>query len=322
MPRVSVVIPIFNSERYLPEAIASIRSQRFDDFELILLDDGSADGSVEIARHAAKEDARVICVEGDHRGVVCQRNAGVELAKAEFIAMMDADDIALADRLACQVRHLEDHAECCAVGTAVMRIDEDGMPIDEWHLPEHHEEIDDRHMAGRSGAIINPSVMMRKSAVIKAGGYRPGYDSSEDYDLFLRLAEAGRLANLPQVLLRYRLHAKSLTFARAVFQRQMAREALKEAWLRRKRPGSLPAPLLELRAPSEEELMWEWALSAFAARNFGTARNQARKLLRSHPGELRRWALLGAACLGPLAYQLKRILPYRLGAYRAGSGML
>jgi hypothetical protein len=102
----------------------------------------------------------------------------------------------------------------------------------------------------------------------------------------------------------------------------MAREALKEAWLRRKRPGSLPAPLLELRAPSEEELMWEWALSAFAARNFGTARNQARKLLRSHPGELRRWALLGAACLGPLAYQLKRILPYRLGAYRAGSGML
>ena len=322
MPRVSVIIPIFNSERYLSEAIASIRSQRFDDFELILLDDGSEDRSVEMARRAAKEDPRVIFVKSDHRGVVYQRNAGVELAKAEFIAMMDSDDIALADRLACQVRHLEVHPECCAVGTGVMLIDEDGLPIDEWHLPEHHEEIDEKHMAGRGGAIINPSVMMRKSAVIKAGGYRTGYDSAEDYDLFLRLAEVGRLANLPQVLLRYRLHAKSLTAARAVYQRQMAREALKEAWRRRKRPGPLPAPILELRAPSEEELIWSWALAAFYARNFETARNQALKLLRKHPGELRRWALLGAACLGPLACYLKRVVPYRIGPYRAPSGML
>ena len=322
MPRVSVIMPIFNAERHLSQAIASIRSQRFDDFELILLDDGSEDRSVEMARRAAKEDPRVIFVQGDHRGVVCQRNAGVELAKAEFIAMMDSDDIALADRLACQVRHLEVHPECCAVGTGVMRIDEDGLPIDEWHLPEHHEEIDEKHMAGQGGAIINPSVMMRKSAVIKVGGYRTGYDSSEDYDLFLRLAEVGRLANLSQVLLLYRLHAKSLTFARAVYQRQMAREALKEAWRRRKRPGPLPAPLLEFRGPCEEELMWSWALSAFHARNFETARNQARKLLRRHPGELRRWALLGAACLGPLAYYLKRVLPYRIGPYRAPSGTL
>jgi glycosyltransferase involved in cell wall biosynthesis len=277
---------------------------------------------VEIARRAVKEDPRVILVKGEHRGVVYQRNAGVELAKAEFIAMMDADDIALADRLARQVRHLEVHPECCAVGAAVMRIDEDGLPIDEWHLPVHHEEIDEKHMAGQGGAIVNPSVMMRKSAVIKVGGYRPGYDSSEDYDLFLRLAEVGYLANLPEVLLRYRLHAKSLTFARAVFQRQMAREALKEAWRRRQRPGPLPAPILELRAPSEEELMWSWARAAFDAQNFETARNQARKLLRSRPRELQRWALFGAACLGPLAYHLKRVLPYRLGAYRARGGML
>jgi glycosyltransferase involved in cell wall biosynthesis len=74
-PLVSVIIPIFNCEQYLPEAIASIRSQRFDDFELILLDDGSADGAVEIGRHAAEEDARVNCAQGDHRGVVYQRNA-------------------------------------------------------------------------------------------------------------------------------------------------------------------------------------------------------------------------------------------------------
>ena len=114
MPRVSVIIPIFNSERYLSPAIQSIRSQRFADFELILLDDGSDDQSVEIAKCAAKEDPRVVCVRGDHRGVGYQRNAGVELAKAEFIAMMDSDDISLPDRLACQVRHLDDHPECCA----------------------------------------------------------------------------------------------------------------------------------------------------------------------------------------------------------------
>ncbi len=315
-------MPVFNAEAYLVKAIDSVLRQTFGDFELLLLEDGSVDRSAEIARHAAEQDSRVVLMNGDHRGVVHQRNTGVRLAQGELIAMMDSDDISLPNRFCSQLSYLDSHPECCAVGTQVKRIDEDGLAIDEWHLPEQHEEIDEYHMAGRGGAIVNPSVMMRKSAVVEAGGYRTGYDSAEDYDLLLRLGEVGRLANLPQVLLCYRLHAKSLTFARAVYQRQMTRKALEEAWTRRRRPGPLPAPILELRAPSEDELMWSWALSAFAARNFETTRNQARKLLRKHPGELRRWALLGAACLGPVAHYLKRVLPYRIGPYRAQGGMV
>src|SRR5262245_44676004 len=107
MPRVSVVIPIFNSERYLSQAIGSILRQTYSDFEVLLLDDGSSDGSAEIAQKAAARDPRVVFVNGGHLGVVHWRNAGVDMAKSEFVAMMDSDDISAHDRLAYQVQFLQ-----------------------------------------------------------------------------------------------------------------------------------------------------------------------------------------------------------------------
>jgi glycosyltransferase involved in cell wall biosynthesis len=318
MPRISVIMPVFNAERYLSAAVDSILSQTYGDFELLLFDDGSTDQSSKIAQKAAARDTRVILVNGGHRGVVHWRNAGVDMAKSEFVAMMDSDDISAHDRLAYQVQFLEAHPKCCAVGTQAIRIDRDGLPINEWRVPEHHYQIDEDHMTGRGGAIINPSVMMQKSAVRRVGGYRSGFDSAEDYDLFLRLAEVGQLANLPQPLLQYRVHAKSLTFALAEAQRRRARRAQEDAWARRKREGPLPPPAHDFRSESEEELMWTWARSAFDARNFHTARRQALGLLRRRPAELRGWILFSAACLGPLALQLKRVCPNRrLGKYRS-----
>jgi glycosyltransferase involved in cell wall biosynthesis len=317
MPRVSVVIPIFNCERYLAQAIQSVRSQLFDDFELLLLNDGSEDRSAEMAAQAARNDRRIVFVNGEHRGVVYQRNLGMELATAEFVAMMDSDDISLPDRLAHQVRFLESCPDCVAVGTQAIRIDCDGFPVSEWRVPEQHHQIDHDLMEGRGGTMINPSVMIRKGAARQVGGYRTGFEfGAEDYDLFLRLAEIGQLANLPRALLQYRLHAKSMTFTYAEAQRTMTRQALKEAWGRRKRLGPLPPPLLDLRAPSEEELMWDWARTAFAAGNFRAARNQATKLLRRRPSDISRWVLFSAAWLGPLAFHLRRFCSYRAGSYR------
>jgi glycosyltransferase involved in cell wall biosynthesis len=309
-------MPLFNCEKYLGQAIQSVRSQLFDNFELLLLNDGSEDRSAEIAAEAANNDRRIVFVNGEHRGVVYQRNLGLELARAEFVAMMDSDDISLPNRLACQLRFFEGSPDFVTVGTQAMRIDCDGFHVSEWRVPEQHNQIDDDLMAGRSG-MINPSVMMRKSAVVQVGGYRTGFElGAEDYDLFLRLSEIGQLANLPSALLEYRLHAKSMTFAYAEAQRAMARQALKEAWARRKRTGPLPSPLVDLRAPSEEELMWDWARAAFTAGNFRAARNQATKLLRMRPSDISRWALFSAAWLGPMAFHLKRFCPYRVGAYR------
>jgi glycosyltransferase involved in cell wall biosynthesis len=315
VPQVSVIMPVYNAAAYLSTAIDSILSQTFTDFELLILDDGSTDTSIAIARRAAARDDRVVVIAGEHYGVVHWRNTGVRMATSELLAMMDADDISLRDRLAQQVRFLEANPDCGVVGTQAMRVDCDGLPINEWHVPLAHMDIDCEHMAGRGGAIVNPSVMMRKTAVCRIGGYRQGFDSSEDYDLFLRLAEICQLANLPQVLVHYRVHAKSLTCAGADFQHRMARKALEEAWERRGKSDPCPAAPPFVEAASDEELMWSWARSAFAARHFRTARRQAFRVLRRRPSDLRRWVLFGAACLGPASVHLRRICSYRVGAY-------
>jgi glycosyltransferase involved in cell wall biosynthesis len=315
MPRISVVLPIYNAERYLSEAIHSVLSQTFDDFEMFLLNDGSSDGSAEIVREAAARDSRVVVVNGDHSGLVHWLNVGVDMAKGELIARMDADDICSHDRFAYQTRFLDARPECCAVGTRAVRIDPDGLPIDLWWVPEQHEDIDGWNMAGRTGAMIHPSVMIRKTALYQVGGYRSTLESAEDYDLFLRLAEVGQLANLPQSLLRYRVHPKSVTLTRAEVQTRLTRQALREAWTRRKKAGPLPISRHDPRTLSEEELIWSWAQAAFCGRNFRTARKHAFRVLWRRPSEFRRWVLFGAACLGPLAKQMMRICPYRIGPY-------
>ncbi len=185
-----------------------------------------------------------------------------------------------------------------------------------WRVPENHFEIDEQHIQGRPGAIIHPSVMMRKNALRQIGGYRAKDEPAEDYDLFLRLAEVGRLANLRDALLRYRLHEKCVTFARAEAQTLGTREALANAWMRRRRTGSPPTPANEHNTPSHEELMWSWALTAYSERNFQTACKQAFRLLRKRPSQLRRWILFTAAFFGPLSFPLKRYCSYRVGPYK------
>jgi glycosyltransferase involved in cell wall biosynthesis len=313
MPRVSVIIPVFNSERYLAEAVESILTQTFRDFEVLLLDDGSTDGSVTIAQQLAARDGRVRLINGGHHGVVHWRNVGLNEAKGEYVAMMDSDDVAVAERLARQVEFLDANPECGAVGAQAVRIDPDGDAIDFWRVPESHEEIDASNMREGCSAIINPSVLMRTSTVRAVGGYRAGFDSSEDYDLFLRLAEVARLANLPDVLLRYRLHAKSLTLGHGQTQNLLARKAQEEAWVRRKNPGEPPPRQHFPPCMTAEELIGSWALSAFAARHFKTARKHAFRLVRKRPSEFKRWVLLGAAWLGPVALPLRRVCSYRVG---------
>ena len=310
-------MPVYNAERYLSQAIESILGQSFRDFELLILDDGSSDKSTEIARAAAKRDSRAIFVNGGHHGVVYWRNAGVDQARGEYLAMMDADDISLPDRLTRQVQFLDAHPGCYVLGTQALRIDPDSDPIDMWRVPLSHDEIDAIHMQSGASAIINPAVMMRTGAVRKAGGYRPGFDAAEDYDLLLRIGEIGQMRNLPDVLVKYRLHSKSLTLGRSEIQVAAARKALEEAWSRRKQSAAPPTPLLSPRATSEEALVWYWALSAFAARNFKTARKHAFRLLKSRPLELRRWILFSAACMGPVASFLRRVVPFRVGGYQA-----
>ncbi|MBC8086257.1 MAG: glycosyltransferase family 2 protein [Phycisphaerae bacterium] len=212
MPRVSVVMPVYNGERFLAQAMNSVLASTFRDFELLVLDDGSTDGSFRVAQQIAAGDPRVRCIPLQHQGIAGVRNTALRESRGEYIANLDSDDIAFPERLARQVRYLDTHREVVALGSRVLVIDSDGKPKSIVIRTFTHDEIDRWHLNGLGGGIGNPAAMFRKSAAVAVGGYTESEHSiGEDYDLWLRLGEYGRLANLHDVLIRYRVHTTNLS---------------------------------------------------------------------------------------------------------------
>ena len=212
-PRISVLMPVYNAEAFVAQAIDSILQQTFRDFEFLILDDGSTDGSAEIIRQFAQRDSRIKVFSGPNRGLLAVLKQGTDLARGDFIARMDADDISDVDRFERQLNFLNANTECVAVGTRVLRVDLDGDPLSLAPVSCDHDCIDNELLHNRSGKICHPTVMMRTQAVRDVGGYQQEYHL-EDVDLFLRLAEVGKLANLDEPLLRYRLHGSSICHTR------------------------------------------------------------------------------------------------------------
>ncbi|OIV39333.1 hypothetical protein BIV57_00345 [Mangrovactinospora gilvigrisea] len=213
MVDVSMVMPVHNGMPYLAEALDGIATQTLA-MELIVVDDGSSDDSAQVARRAG---ATVVATP--HLGVAAAINLGVTHASGRYIARHDADDVSTPTRLQEQFRFLEDNPAISAVGITSVVIDEDsdaiGRPADGWphaHHPCTPEEIS-AMLPGRN-PMIGGSVMLRRDALERVGGYRPAFRYASDYDLWLRLDEVGELANLPGGQYRLRRHAKSMWGAR------------------------------------------------------------------------------------------------------------
>jgi len=222
-PQVSVVIPVWNGERYLKESIDSILAQDFVDFELIIVDDGSTDTTGEIiARYAG--DPRVRAHRQENQGLVTALNVGLELSRADLIARLDADDVARADRLSLQLAYLHGNLDVVAVGSSVELMDADGRTLGIRRYPVG-KEMATRGLLGGC-TLAHPAVMMRKAAVLKVGTYRECFRHAEDYDLWLRLTDVGQVDNLPEALIRYRLHAQSVTKRHSARQNFAAKAAL------------------------------------------------------------------------------------------------
>jgi glycosyltransferase involved in cell wall biosynthesis len=298
-PRVSVLLPVHNGESFLQGAVRSVLAQSFGDFELLVLDDGSTDGSRRIAEGLAAEDPRVRVLSWDNQGIVGSLNAGLEQARGPLIARMDADDVARPTRFARQVAYLDAHPETVALGTHALLIGPEGDPICPWFvLLEGHDEIDRRLLSSDGGGtLIHPTVMMRREPLMALGGYRIDYQWAEDLDLFLRLAERGRLANLPETLLDYRQHLSSVGVKRRQQQRDAARRCLEDAWKRRGLPGA-PPPVSagEPARPNEFLLGWTWL--ALRSGNVGSARKFARQAVRTAPLSPAAWHALAFALRG------------------------
>ena len=249
--RVSVIMPVYNGERFIAEAVGSVLANSFTDFELVVLDDGSTDGSADAAARAARGDGRVQIVRCAHAGIGATRNAGLELARGEFIANLDSDDAMFPNRLAKQVAYLDRHAECVAVSARSVVVDDESRPIGMVGRYFTHQDIDRFLLDGHGGAIGGDSAMLRRDAVRSVGGYAARLASTgEDHDLWLRLAEIGRLACPPWVLNRYRVHQRNVSVGKRSRERRLpvTLDTLQRAFERRgiadRIPAKIPSPPL------------------------------------------------------------------------------
>lgn len=312
MPTVSVLMPVYNAERYVAETVESVLGQTLGDFEFIIIDDGSTDRSPEMLREFAARDDRVRLSSRGNTGYLRALNEGLQMARGELIARIDADDIALAKRFERQTDYLRSHPECLVVGCGLLLIDEDGEPFCESILPTEHEVIDARHLAG-TGSLAHPAAMIRREALLRLGGYRPQCYGAEDHDLWLRLGEQGRLANLPEVLMKVRVHAANFTFVNQDRTRAAMKLVLDEAYVRRGLPPpAVAAEILPMMAnPLERRRVWAW--SAVHAGHYHTARKHAWSILRHSPGARASWVLLLYALLGRRAESIRRIYRRLLG---------
>jgi glycosyltransferase involved in cell wall biosynthesis len=270
-PTISVAMSVYNGERFLAQAIESILSQSFTDFEFLILDDGSKDGTREIIEGFAARDPRIRPILRENRGLIASLNQLIGEARAELIARMDADDISKPERFARQITFLAENPECGVVGSWTEDIDEAGgrYHLDGADHPLDHEQF--LEAVERGGSLLcHPSVIFRRDIVRSVGGYHAAFKHCEDMDLWLRLASVTRIANLPERLLRYRHYDEQISSRHATEQQigaAISALAFKERQAGRPDPtehlGKLPA-LEDMDALFGREGVSRWVRSKVA----------------------------------------------------------
>jgi glycosyltransferase involved in cell wall biosynthesis len=254
----------------------------------VAVDDGSTDGSLKIMQAFARQDRRVCVISRLQSGIVGALNDGLSIAESDFIARMDADDIAHSERFAAQLEFLADHPRCVAVGTDVLYTDPEGAPLVRHRPAITHEQILDQLFEGNGGALIHPSVMFRSKAIKRVGQYRERYQWIEDLDIYLRLSEIGELANLSNVYLQYRQHLKSVN--RTHSKREDLRWELVN--LHRGRCGlAAHRPQNGEREFPSSKAGWRrhWAYEGARGNHWLSARKNAWRALLLNPLDLKNW---------------------------------
>jgi len=289
-------MPVYNGQDFLAEAVDSVLRQTYTDFEFIILDDGSTDGTADILRSRMNSDQRILVIRREHCGITNILNEGLRAARGEFIARMDSDDISMPHRFAVQIEFLMNNPSVVAVGCAVEIIDSEGDTLGIMNWPGDHELIDRLLLRGKAG-LPHPGAMIRRQAMIAVGGYREKFAVAQDKDLWLRLAEVGRLANLDNVLLMYRQHLRSISSLRLQEQHAAVVMALKDAYQRRglDMPDSRALPVLAA-VLTPTQMRRQWMRQAFRSGNFTTAFKHLRRHIAERPYSLARW--LGAVGYG------------------------
>ena len=296
--QVSVIMPAYNAEQYISEAIESVRSQTHQDFELIIVNDGSTDNTLSIAESYAREDERIKVFSQPNIGVSITRNRAIDVALNEWIVCMDADDVMLPKRIERQLAFIERYPDVAVASSFVYYIGTDGDIIGTYRSSlTTRRAVEEQIERGELIAFHQPAVIMRKSVVQDVGGYRREVWPGEDIDLWNRIAEQGHLVLVqPEVLLKYRKHGSSTSLlkARATW--------LNTRWIKacaqRRRAGKPELSWDEFLAIRRRAAWWERLDQdrkdfAKVLYNVAVASFSARRYLQFAP------ALFGAALLQP-----------------------
>jgi hypothetical protein len=301
-PIISVVMSVFNGERFLAEAIESILDQEFKNFEFIVIDDGSTDRSASILDSYQDRDARMRVYHDKHAGLVNSLNRGCGLVRGKYIARMDGDDIANKDRLALQVDFMEAHQGIGVVGGSVEWINATGESLYISTNPAEDSEIK-ADLLRRRCSFWHPTVVLRREVFVRAGGYRCTVIGAEDYDFWLRIADNFQLANLATVLVKYRIHSGQVSIQQRIHQ---TRATLAAQLAAKRRKDGLPDPLDGVKEITSEALVaWgitiadqrkeifsdyrKWIRIMCKAGEYSSALKAAREVLEAGVEEVERW---------------------------------
>lgn len=302
VPDVSVLMTVHNGARYLEPAARSVLAQTGVSFELVIVDDGSTDQTPAILSRLSRQDDRVRVIQMEHAGIPRAANAGLAACRAGVVARCDADDLLKPGRLAQQLAFLR-HSDAVCVGTFVDFIDERGRFLTTIACPTDDRAIQEALLRGDC-SIWHTSAMIRRDALERVRGYDERFDCALDLDLWLRLGEVGRLANMPVALQCYRLHADSVSETRRTRQRERCGLACERAYARRGLdrtyvdPGHW-RPGRDAASRFEYTLRYGWW--AYQNRQRTTAMSYGLRAIRHVPFSKRGWTLLAKALLQPAA---------------------
>jgi len=239
-PKVTVLMSVFDGQKYLREAIESILVQTFNNFEFIIIDDASTDETWKILTEYSEEDQRIVLIQNQENiGLTRSLNKGLKFAQGSYIARQDADDISLPDRLQKQLAYLDEHPKVILVSSNIEFIDSEKRTL------SRTQKDGDAHLVAWYLLFYNclgghSQVMFRREPVMHLGGYSDTYRYSQDYELWLRLVNEGDIAILPDVLQRWRDHSENISFKVSTQQEALA----------------LTAARLSLRQLTGKEFSW------------------------------------------------------------------
>ena len=256
LPKVSVVMAVYNGEAYVSEAIESVLAQSFRDFEMVIIDDGSTDATTDILRRFETADDRIRVLRQKNSGQLAALNIGCGAAQGKYIARIDHDDVAFSDRFEKQVEFLDSHETVVIMGGGFVLVDKKGRRIRTELFPAEDQDI--RKVLPLYNCFCHSTVMVRKETLQAVGGYRMAAALAEDYDLWCRMAEHGALANLPDPLIYRRVYPGQLSVAN-LRQQTLAALAIKKATEMRRTSGFDP---LDDASYLDSRVLAEWGIDS------------------------------------------------------------